>query len=345
MAKATRYVIVGNGVAGNRAAEILRERDPDSRITIVTSGTFLLYRRDDLYRVLDGHNDWREYLVHPPSFYEERRIDVRRQSKVVSVESEARKIVLTTGETVSYDTLLVATGGMRYTPQHLEDWAEELDFLDSYRQAIEARKTLPKGGKAIILGGDIKGLRLARELAQIGFEVALLPYDRTFWPHKVTPNESLRFLKAISGKGVSIVSGVNIEKDIIVERIERARRCKYAKRIHLSDGRTIEGDLILSYFGALPMVDFMFTAGVEIEHGIRVDQQLKTANAHIYAAGLAAQTKRLQPGETFFYTPETVRHMGEVAAINMTGGEAKFEPPPVAELTLDNKGELISPYL
>jgi nitrite reductase (NADH) large subunit len=345
MAQAARYVIVGNGVAGNRAAEVLRERDPDARITIVTGGTFLFYRRDDLYRVLDGHDDWREYLVHPPSFYEERRIEVRRQSKVVSVESESRKIVLATGETVSYDTLLVATGGMRYTPQHLEDWAGELDFLDSYRQAIEARKMLPQGGKAIILGGDVKGLRLAQALAQIGFEVALIPYDRTFWPHKVAPDEGLRFLKAISGKGVAIISGVNIEKDIIVERIERARRCKYAKRIHLSDGRTIEGDLILSYFGALPMVDFMFTAGVEIEHGIRVDSHLRTANAHIYAAGLAAQTKRLQPGETFFYRPATARRMGEIAAINMTGGKETFEPPPIADLTLGEKDELLSPYL
>ncbi|MHA1569418.1 MAG: NAD(P)/FAD-dependent oxidoreductase, partial [Alphaproteobacteria bacterium] len=79
----TRYVIIGNGVAGNQAAALLRERDPDGAITIVSRGTLLHYRRDLLNELFDDRTDWRDYLVQSPDFYSDKNIRVRRQSPVV----------------------------------------------------------------------------------------------------------------------------------------------------------------------------------------------------------------------------------------------------------------------
>jgi NADPH-dependent 2,4-dienoyl-CoA reductase/sulfur reductase-like enzyme len=57
------HVIIGNGVAGNRAAAVLRARDPDNRITIISLGGLLFYDRYQLPQVFQGKRDWRDYLV------------------------------------------------------------------------------------------------------------------------------------------------------------------------------------------------------------------------------------------------------------------------------------------
>ena len=68
----THYVVIGNGAAGNEAAWHLRQRDPASRITLITAGKLLFLNRYEFPKVLDGVSDWREFLVHSPAYYEER---------------------------------------------------------------------------------------------------------------------------------------------------------------------------------------------------------------------------------------------------------------------------------
>ena len=70
MADIRHYVIIGNGMAGNAAAAELRERDPESRVTIVSAGALLFYNRYDLPAVFQGCESWVDLLVHPPEHYE-----------------------------------------------------------------------------------------------------------------------------------------------------------------------------------------------------------------------------------------------------------------------------------
>ena len=79
MATPAHHIIIGNGVAGNHAAAVLRARAPDDRITIITIGALLFYDRYQLPQIFRGKQDWRTYLVHPPSYYEQNRIAVRRK--------------------------------------------------------------------------------------------------------------------------------------------------------------------------------------------------------------------------------------------------------------------------
>ena len=94
MATDHHYVIIGNGVAGIRAATVLRERDPDNRITIISIGGLLFYDRYQLPQVFEGKRDWRQYLVHPPEFYEEQRISVRRKCRVTQIDPRRQVLTL-----------------------------------------------------------------------------------------------------------------------------------------------------------------------------------------------------------------------------------------------------------
>ena len=122
MAADRHHVIIGNGVAGVRAATVLRERDPDNRITIISIGGLLFYDRYQLPQVFEGKRDWRAYLVHPPDYYDDRRIAVRRKCRVTQVDPRRRVLMLAHREEVGYDTLLIASGGGGYLPPRLSEY-------------------------------------------------------------------------------------------------------------------------------------------------------------------------------------------------------------------------------
>ena len=122
MAAEPHHVIIGNGVAGNEAAAVLRARDPDIRITIISVGGLLFYDRYQLPQVFAGKRDWREFLVYPPSYYEEQRITVRRKCRVVHVDPTRRVLSLAHREEVGYDQLLIASGGGAQLPPRLAEY-------------------------------------------------------------------------------------------------------------------------------------------------------------------------------------------------------------------------------
>ena len=145
MATDHHHVIIGNGVAGIRAATVLRERDPDNRITIISIGGLLFYDRYQLPQVFEGKRDWREYLVHPPEFYEEKRISVRRKCRVTQVDPRRRVLTLAHREEVGYDTLLIASGGGGYLPPRLSEYAALFNYFGTYRAALATADALPDG--------------------------------------------------------------------------------------------------------------------------------------------------------------------------------------------------------
>ena len=162
MAEAAHHVIIGVGIAGSQAAVTLRERDPDSRITIITLGSLLYYNRYDLPRVFLGCEAWRDLIVHQPVYYEEQRMALRRNCQVVNVDSKKRCMTFAHGEDLHFDRLLVCSGGRGYLPEGLVDCRDMMDGFTSYEQAITIKRRLPDEGHVVMLGGDMIGLDLAR---------------------------------------------------------------------------------------------------------------------------------------------------------------------------------------
>ncbi|MCB1830267.1 MAG: FAD-dependent oxidoreductase, partial [Gammaproteobacteria bacterium] len=149
------YVIIGNGVAGNEAAYFLRQRDPESRITIITAGRLLFYSRYELPRLFHESCDWRDFLVNPVEYYVNNRINVRRNSFVTHVDAQRRTLSLAHKEDITYSQLLVASGGASYLPAELDEFAPLLNGFNLYSAACKVRDILPKQGKVVMLGGDV----------------------------------------------------------------------------------------------------------------------------------------------------------------------------------------------
>ena len=333
------YVIIGNGVAGNRAAEVLRERDPDHRITIISMGSLLFYNRYELPRVFKGEHDWRSYLVHPPEYYERNRITVRRNTRVTQIDTNRRVLNLSHREEVGYDQLLVASGGGAYLPVGLREYRPLLHYFGTYRAAMAAARILGDRGTVVMLGGDILGIDVAHNMAAAGHRVILVPGEQLFWPHKIPTEEYPTYLAALGDMDVEVVEGGP------VERIEGDPANGSGRRVVMADGRDYDCDLVMPFYGLSPALDFISGADVDIERGLMVSPQLHTNNPDIWAAGDVCQIWSAEENAyRFYYGWRNVKAMGEIAAINMTGAEEPFHSSVDEALVIEKTGGLRSSF-
>jgi len=342
MTRPRHHVIIGTGVAGNQATRTLRQREPDARISLLTLSALPFYNRYDLPRVFRGVHDWREFLVDPPSYYEDQRIELRRCTQVVNVDAQRKTLALEHNETLSYDTLLVASGGRAYLPEELSEYRDLLDGFTSFEQAMTMQRKLPAGGAVAILGGDMIGLDLARTLVDTGHRVMLVAGKHTFWPHVETPEQRQALLGVLQSMGIEIIDA---EAQGGIASIQAGARGFAARRLVFGKGRECTADVVLPSFGLAPAVEFMIGSGVAIERGLLVSPSLRTTDDSILAAGDVCQIwSEADNRYRFFFGWKNVRAMGELAARNLTGDDEAFEPAQDETLHIHDGMTIHSPF-
>lgn len=342
MTTVRHHIVIGSGVAGNQAAETLRSRDPDSRITMITISRLPFFNRYDLPRVFRGERDWRRFIVYPADYYRRNRIALRRATRVVGVDSLAQTLTLEHKETLHFDSLLVASGAGAYLPEELAGFRPLLHGFGAFRDAIEVANALPDKGHAILLGGDTIGLDLARTLLDTGHRVTLVAGPYTFWPHEVTAEDRPKYIEALKRMGIVVVEAQDRN---CVAAIEKGAKGLAARRIVFRDGSELAGDVVMSFFGVVPSLDFMIGSGVDIERGLLVKPNLRTTHENIYAAGDVCQIWSDRDRRyNFYHGWKNVRAMGELAARNITGANEPWVPTHDESLKLSADGKIQSPF-
>jgi NAD(P)H-nitrite reductase large subunit len=336
------HVVIGSGVAGNQAAETLRSRDPDSRVTMITISRLPFFNRYDLPRVFRGERDWRRLVVYPADYYRRNRIALRRATKVVSVDSARQQLTLSHKEVIPFDTLLVASGARPYLPEELTEFRPLMHGFAGFREAVEVADALPKGGHLILLGGDTIGLDLGRTLLDTGYRVTVVAGPQAFWPHEVSAEERPALIDALKRMGFTVIDG---QVRGCLHKIEAGAKGLPARRLVFSDGSECFGDVVMPFFGIQPSLDFMLGSGVDIERGLLVSPNLRTTNENIYAAGDVCQIWTDQERRYCFYHGwKNVRAMGELAARNVTGANEPWVPIQEERLQVTADGRIQSPF-
>lgn len=339
MATPLHHLIIGSGSAGFGAATTLRAADPSCLITMITMSSLPFYNRYDLPDVFRGRHDWHELLAVPPTHYDELGITLRRLSRVVDVDGVRQTISLAHQEVIAYDRLLVCAGGRAYVPENLSDVIDLMHGFGSFEAAMRVHSDLPKGGTAIMIGGDMIGIDLALTLVDTGYRVTLVTNQQTFWPHTVDPEERKHLLAALEVKGIKVI------EDNRPIGVKHNNGSKPARTVTLEDGMEIKGDIVMSFCGIASSVEFMLGAGVDIERGILVDPELRTTNESIWAAGDICQIWHdEQKAYKFYHGWKNVRVMGELAARNISGAHETFDADVEDRLDIDNEGNLRSTF-
>ena len=333
------HVIIGSGSAGHAAAVTIRERDPEARITIVTLSSLPFYNRYDLPRLFRGVTDWRNLLAVPPQIYDDLSVTLRRNTRVVNVDGQARTITFAHNESIRFDKLLVTSGGSGYLPEAMSQFRPLISGFGSFEQATSTCRALPPGATAVMIGGDMMGIDLALTLLDTGRKVVLVENEYTFWPHRLSVAERAELLDGLAKLGMEIVSGA------AVAGIEENRGGRgIARQVTFDNGSTRQCQAVLAFCGLSPIVEFMLGAGVDIERGLLVNPELRTTHEAIWAAGDVCQIwSDTDKDYQFFHGWKNVRVMGEHAARNMTGGHEAFVPGQDRGVSFEN-GRLVSSF-
>jgi NAD(P)H-nitrite reductase large subunit len=253
---------------------------------MITISKLPFFNRYDLPRVFRGERDWRKFIVYPAEYYRDNHIALRRATRVTNVDGASRTLNLAHNETLRFDTLLVASGATAYMPAELAEYRPLMHTFGSFKDAVETADALPKGGHAILMGGDTIGLDLGRTLLDTGHRVTVIADKHTFWPHAVPADQRGRHLEALANMGFEVVDAQPRGQMASV----RAGAAGEARRhVVFHDGSEIGGDIAMPFFGIAPALDFMLSSGADIERGLLVRPNLRTTNEAIYAAGDVCQ--------------------------------------------------------
>lgn len=294
-----RVVVVGNGMAGSRLVDELRRRDPHGaqvRSTVIGAEPHAAYNRVLLSTVLAGGLSADAVRLQPAGWAEQHGIDSRIGTLVLGIDRDARQVQCTDSNgqesLVDYDVLVLATGSRAHFPpvpglctaQDVPaDGVVAFRTVTDCEQILRAVRT---GTRVVVLGGGLLGVEAARGLRGRGAEVTVVH------PAAHPMNRQLD-----SGAG-AVLARVLTELDVALRLSSTA--VQYRPGLHgdgvtagrgvvLDDGSFLAADVVVVATGVQPEVALAQRAGLAVERGILVDDELRTDDRRIRAIGECAQ--------------------------------------------------------
>jgi len=179
-------LVAGAGLAGARTTETLRAEGFEGRVILAGDEPTAPYERPALSKgYLTGLKAEDELLLRPARFWKDAGIDLRLGQRVDSVDTSRRTAVLSTGEELAWDALVVATGAR---PRSLPFRAPRgVHTLRTLADATALRATLVPGARLAVVGGGFVGAEVASTAAALGLDVTMIealavPFERTLGP-------------------------------------------------------------------------------------------------------------------------------------------------------------------
>ncbi|QIA27343.1 NAD(P)/FAD-dependent oxidoreductase [Thermaerobacter sp. PB12/4term] len=322
MADSKRYVIVGNGVAGTTAAETIKKLEPQSQVTLLAAEPYPLYNRVSLPHYLKGTVSEDKVFMRSVEQHAEKGIDLRLETRVVSVHPDERVVVTEAGETFPYDRLLIATGGR---PRPLPAPGAEtpgvyyFQTLDDTRQIVERFAT---ARRAVVVGGSFIAYELAEGFRRRGLEVVWLIRGPR-WLRRILDEDGGRLVDLLArDHGIEILYGEE------VAQVHAAGGT--VKAVTTTGGQTIEADMVGCGLGLDFYTELLEGSGVEVQGGVVTNERLETSVPGIYAAGDVARFFDVFIGRhNQMGTWNNAMTHGRVVGANMVGANRPYREVPV----------------
>jgi 3-phenylpropionate/trans-cinnamate dioxygenase ferredoxin reductase component len=315
-------VIIGGGKAGARVAVGLREQGHEGAITLITGEAHAPYDRPPLSKavITDGPEPLPPYLTDVETLAS---IDVSliTSNPAVSLDRTAKTISLEDGTIVPYDKLLIATGAV---PRRLVLPGADtklVRYLRTFEDAMALRNGILPGKRVIIIGGGFIGLEVASSARKCGAEVTLIEGLPRVLARGVPEEIAAVVTERHRAEGVDLRTAIGITG---------FEETNDGIAVKLADGSSIEGDLVLVGIGAVPVTALAEQAGLAIDNGIAVDDELRTSDPDIFAAGdcvsfpLSVYGGRRVRLESW----RSAQDQGGLAAANMLGKGLKLATVP-----------------
>jgi 3-phenylpropionate/trans-cinnamate dioxygenase ferredoxin reductase component len=270
-------IIVGAGHAGFQLAASLRQNGFAEPIHLINDEGHLPYQRPPLSKAyLKGTGGPDSLMFRPDKFYRDQNIELITD-RAASIDRVARKVAFTSGASLDYGHLVLATGARNRLLDLPNANLEAVRYLRTLDESEALRHRIASGQHVVVIGAGFIGLEFAATARAKGLDVDVVELGSRVMARAVTAEISEFFQERHTATGIRIHLGVQvtgIESD-----------GKSVKGVSLSDGRHIPADLIVVGVGVLPNVELAAEAGLPVASGVIVDDHLLTSDPNISAIG------------------------------------------------------------
>ncbi|BBZ45363.1 NAD(P)/FAD-dependent oxidoreductase [Mycobacterium parmense] len=306
-------VIVGSGPGGVAAAESFREHDSDSPVRILTADIDLPYARPPLSKeFLRGETD--DVALHPPQWFEENGVELVTGAAVDRIDLAGRVVYV--GERPhAFGRLILACGASPTTPPF--PGGERALQLRSLADATALRKAAGGADSAVVIGSGFIGCEAAASLAMRGVAVTLVAPGRFPQQKRLGDEAGERLRDLVSAAGARHVGGVAVEEIS-------------AAGVRLSDGVTIDCDLVLAATGVAPQSRIAVEAGLQVRDSrIVVGADMATSHPDVYAVGDVALARHAIAGRHLAVEHwQDAADQGTIAGARAAGRDAEWDGVP-----------------
>lgn len=308
--KMAGIVIIGAGECGTRAAFAARAEGYEGPIALIGDEPCLPYERPPLSKP-DATGEV-EKAITSLATLSENAITLKSGVAVVAIKPGDCTVLLSDGASLSYDRLLIATGA-RPRLMNCRGGSQ----MASLRTISDARAIYSKAKTAsniVIVGAGLIGLELAAELSGRGTRVTVLEAGPRPLGRNVPERLATKLMKRHRNEGVELL----FDSSIVA--------CD-GNSLTLVDGRTFEADLVIAAIGVEPNEELAKSAGLTVQNGVRVNERLETDDPRIFAAGDCASVLASDGTYRRYETWQNAQMQGEIAGVNLAGGDARFDQP------------------
>src|SRR6056297_343017 len=276
-----KYLIIGAGAAGVSAAkEIIRRREEDDEITVITDEKYPFYYRPRLIEYLSGEVDDEEIIINGKDWFEKNDINLKLNEKVTEVKFDGKKVI-TDKENYGYDKLLLANGAHPFIPTIKGIEKKNVFALRNLSDAKKICKKAENANDAVVIGGGLLGVEAASNLKKNGLEVTVI--ERANWCLNRQLDENcgellVDILKR--EKGLRFKLDASTEEFLGDDKVQG---------VLLGDGTKIKADLVLLSTGVRSNIGLFENTDLKINNAVVVDKYMKTNIDDVYAAGDIAE--------------------------------------------------------
>ncbi len=309
-------VILGAGAAGNAAAETLRQDGFTGRVVMITQELRLPYDRPNLSKgYLSGDAGPEALPWRTPEFYRDHDIEVLMGQRVTRLEVPSKTLTFAEGNTLTYDGLLLATGGV---PRRLEIPGAEGPNVFTLRSADDAdaiiKEALPPS-RVVIIGAGFIGMEAAAALTKRGLAATVVGRGPVPLARQLGPEIGRMLQEAQAEKGVAFRLGrtpIRLEGDGRVQAVV------------LDDGEALPADLVVVGLGIKPATDILQGVKLNADGSVSADRRLRVAEG-LYAAGDVARFPDWRTGAAIRIEHwRLAAQHGRIAAHNLAGRQVEF---------------------
>ncbi|MBD9362590.1 NAD(P)/FAD-dependent oxidoreductase [Methylomonas fluvii] len=285
-----KLVVIGNGMAGMRTVDELIQTAPGRYdITVFGAEPHGNYNRIMLTPVLFGAKSVADIMIHDFDWYLKNRVTLYcgPDKAVVDVDRERRCVIAHDGTCAFYDKLLIATGSL---PLMLDIPGRDVEGVLGFRDIADVETMIKKAASkrhAVILGGGLLGLEAANGLLQRGMQVSVINRAGHLLNRQLDAKAAAFLQRQLADKGIQFHLGATIQ------RIDN--QDGHISAVTLSNGSILPADMLIMSTGIKPNISLAKRIGLECQHGIVVDDRMRSSDPAIFSVGECVQHR----GELF----------------------------------------------